>query len=98
MKWQIVVVRGHKMCKEARGRQERKGAKGAKRGETGGRTGGQVATTCRAALRTHTKGRPETRAAFTRSDITGSPQWLDDFQTMGPSPGSWGQASSAPAL
>lgn len=36
MKWQIVVVRGHKMCKEARGGQERKGAKGAKRGDTGG--------------------------------------------------------------
>lgn len=72
MKWQIVVVRGHKMCKEARGGQERKGAKGAKRGETGGRTGGQVASTCRAALRTHTEGGPETRAAFTRSDITGS--------------------------
>lgn len=36
MKWQIVVVRGHKMCKEARGGQERKGAKGAKRGKTGG--------------------------------------------------------------
>lgn len=36
MKWQIVVVRGHKMCKEARGGQERKGAKGAKGGKRGG--------------------------------------------------------------
>lgn len=86
------------MCKEARGGQERKGAKGAKRGDTGGRTGSQVTTTCRVALRTHTEGRPETPTAFTRSDITGSRQWRDDFQTMGPSPGSWGQASSAPAL
>lgn len=91
MKWQIVVVRGHKMCKEARGGQERKGAKGAKRGKTGGAR--EARSPPRAARPSERTPRGGLKLGRPSHEATSrAPEWLDDFQTMGPSPGSWGQA------